>query len=52
VLRELKSSGSIAKLDPMMAAWDERHDLLGMHEIQALEQRYGVAENARVGLKS
>ncbi len=52
VLRELKSTGSIAKLDPMMAAWEERHDLLGMHEIQELEQRYGVAEHARVGLKS
>jgi 2-methylisocitrate lyase-like PEP mutase family enzyme len=52
VLRELKSSGSIAKLEPLMAAWEERHDLLGMSEIQTLEQRYGVAGKARVGLKS
>jgi len=52
VLRELKSSGSIANLEPLMAGWEERHDLLGMREIQEMEQRYGVAEKARVGLKS
>ena len=52
VLRELKSSGSIANLEPHMAAWEERHDLLGMPEIQELERRYGVADNARAGLKS
>jgi 2-methylisocitrate lyase-like PEP mutase family enzyme len=52
VLRELKSAGSIASLEPLMAAWEERHDLLGMPEIQELEQRYGVAAEARTGLKS
>jgi 2-methylisocitrate lyase-like PEP mutase family enzyme len=52
VLRELKSSGSIANLEPIMAGWEERHDLLGMREIQEMEQRYSVAEKARVGLKS
>ena len=51
VLRELKTSGSIEKLEPHMAPWEERHDLLDMPGIQALEQRYGVAEKARVGLK-
>ena len=51
VLRELKTSGSIEKLEPLMAAWEERHDLLDMPGVQALEQRYGVAEEARVGLK-
>jgi 2-methylisocitrate lyase-like PEP mutase family enzyme len=51
VLRELKTSGSIEKLEPLMAPWEERHDLLDMPGVQALEQRYGVAEEARVGLK-
>ncbi len=51
VLRELKTSGSIEKLEPHMAPWEERHDLLDMPAIQALEQRYGVAEQARAGLK-
>ena len=50
VLRELKSSGSVQALEPHMASWEERHDLLEMSEIQALEQRYGVAEKTRVGL--
>ena len=52
VLRELKSAGSIKSLEPLMAAWEERHDLLGMPEIQELEQRYGVKADARAGLKS
>ena len=52
VLRELKTSGSIDKLEAYMAPWEERHDLLNMPEVQALEQKYGVAEKARAGLKS
>ena len=52
VLRELKATGSVANLSSHLTAWNERHDILGMSQIQELEKRYGVAEKARVGTKS
>lgn len=52
VLQELKGGGDLTKLTEHMVPWEERHELLRMPLIQELEKRYGVAEEARVGLKS
>ena len=49
VLEEIKSSGSIAGLMNEIASFTEFFDLLGMGEVQRLEERYGVAEEARAG---
>ena len=46
-LRELKSSGSIAGLMNEIASFTEFFDLVGMEEVQRLEERYGVPEDAR-----
>lgn len=48
VLRELKKTGSIAGLANKITTFTELFDLVGMQEVQELEQRYGVADNARV----
>ena len=48
VLRELKKTGSIAGLANKITTFTELFDLVGMREVQELEQRYGVADNARV----
>ena len=48
-LRELKSSGSIAGLMNEIASFTEFFDLVGMEEVQRLEERYGVPEDARAG---
>ena len=47
VLRELKKSGSIVGLVNRIATFTELFDLVGMREVQELEERYGVADNAR-----
>lgn len=47
VLRELKKTGSIAGLANKITTFTELFDLVGMREVQELEQRYGVADNAR-----
>ncbi|MFQ5545994.1 MAG: oxaloacetate decarboxylase [Acidiferrobacterales bacterium] len=47
VLRELKKSGSIAGLVNRITTFTELFDLVGMREVQELEERYGVADNAR-----
>ena len=46
-LRELKSSGSVAGLMNEIASFTEFFDLVGMEEVQRLEERYGVPEDAR-----
>ncbi len=47
VLRELKKTGSIAGLANKITTFTELFDLVGMREVQELEQRYGVADNTR-----
>jgi 2,3-dimethylmalate lyase len=47
VLETLKREGSIASLAPLVPSFKEFFDLVGMDEVQALEARYGVEENAR-----
>ena len=52
VLRTLKTSGDLSGVFDKMSGWEERHELLRLSEVRELEQRYGVDENARVGLES
>ena len=47
-LRELKETGSIAGLVSRITSFTELFDLVGLREVQELEQRYEVADNARV----
>lgn len=47
VLATLKETGSIASLANDVATFREFFDLIGMPQVQALEARYGVAEEAR-----
>jgi 2-methylisocitrate lyase-like PEP mutase family enzyme len=49
MLAELKSTGSVKGILNEVASFTEMVDLVGMREIQELESRYEVAENARVG---
>ena len=48
-LAELKSTGSVKGLLNEVASFTEMVDLVGMREIQELESRYEVADDARVG---
>jgi len=52
VLRELKSTGSLEGIFKRLSGWEERHELLRMSEIQALEKKYGISEKSRTGLES
>jgi len=47
VLKTLKDTGSIASLTNDLPNFREFFDLMGMPEVQALEARYGIAEDAR-----
>ena len=47
VLRELKRTGSIADVAKRVISFTELFDLVGMREVQELEERYGVADDAR-----
>jgi 2-methylisocitrate lyase-like PEP mutase family enzyme len=47
VLRHLRHTGSVAGLVSEVASFTEFFDLLGMPEVQRLEERYGVPEEAR-----
>src|SRR5262249_43254528 len=49
VLKTLKETGTIASLSNDVASFREFFDLMGMAEVQALEARYGVSEDARAG---
>jgi 2-methylisocitrate lyase-like PEP mutase family enzyme len=49
LLKELKEKGTPAALLDEMAGFTELFDIVGMADIQELEGRYGVAEDARVG---
>ena len=48
VLATLKETGTIAGVAKEVPTFQEFFDLLGMPEVQALEARYGVSEDARV----
>ena len=48
VLATLKETGTIASLAKDLPSFKEFFDLLGMPEVQELEARYGIDENARV----
>jgi hypothetical protein len=47
-LATLKQTGTIAGLAKEVPSFREFFDLLGMPEVQEMEARYGVAEEARV----
>jgi len=47
VLETLKATGSIASLTNEVASFREFFDLMGMPQVQALEAKYGVSEEAR-----
>jgi 2-methylisocitrate lyase-like PEP mutase family enzyme len=47
VLKTLKETGSIASLTNEVATFREFFDLMGMPEVQALEAKYGIAEEGR-----
>ena len=48
VLKELKETGTVAGLAKEVATFSEFFDLVGMQEVRALEERYGVADDARL----
>jgi 2-methylisocitrate lyase-like PEP mutase family enzyme len=50
LLAELKSTGSVAEARTALPSFAEYHEILGLGEIQELEARYTVADDARVGV--
>jgi 2-methylisocitrate lyase-like PEP mutase family enzyme len=50
MLRELKAKGSIADIRGRAATFREFTEIAGLPEIQKLEERYGVPEDARASL--
>jgi 2-methylisocitrate lyase-like PEP mutase family enzyme len=50
MLRELKAKGSIADLRDKAATFREFTEIAGLPDIQKLEERYGVPEDARASL--
>jgi 2-methylisocitrate lyase-like PEP mutase family enzyme len=50
MLRDLKAKGSIADIRASAATFREFTEIAGLPEIQKLEERYGVPENARASL--
>jgi 2-methylisocitrate lyase-like PEP mutase family enzyme len=49
MLAELKETGSVTGIIKRVATFREFFDLLGMEEIQEMEERYAVSDNAKVG---
>ena len=49
VLQTLKREETIANLASQVPSFQEFFDLVGMQEVQALEQRYGVPDEGRAG---
>ena len=49
MLAELKETGSVTGIIKRVATFREFFDLLGMEEIQEMEERYAVSEDAKVG---
>lgn len=47
VLETLKREETIASLAPSLPSFQDFFDLVGMQEVRALEERYGVPDNAR-----
>jgi len=50
MLRELKTSGSVAALRNKAATFREFTEIAGLPEVRQLEARYGIAEDQRAGL--
>jgi hypothetical protein len=50
MLRELKAKGSIADIRGRAATFREFTEIAGLPDIQKLEERYGVPEDARASL--
>lgn len=46
-LRELRASGTVAEIAKQVTTFTEFFDLLGMKDVQAMEERYGVPEAGR-----
>jgi 2-methylisocitrate lyase-like PEP mutase family enzyme len=49
VLETLKREETIATLAPSLPSFQEFFDLVGMQDVRALEERYGVPEESRAG---
>jgi 2-methylisocitrate lyase-like PEP mutase family enzyme len=49
VLETLKREESIAGIAPQLPDFRQFFDLVGMQDIRALEERYGVPEDSRLG---
>jgi 2-methylisocitrate lyase-like PEP mutase family enzyme len=49
MLAELKETGSVTDIIKRVATFREFFDLLGMEEIQEMEERYAVSDDAKVG---
>jgi len=49
VLERLKADETIAAIAPEVPSFQQFFDLLGMPEVRALEERYGVPEESRTG---
>ena len=49
MLAELKETGEVTGILDRVATFRQFFDLLGMEEIQELEERYAVSEDAKVG---
>lgn len=49
LLKHLKDTGDVRAVMNDIATFKEFFDLMGMEEVQAMEARYAVDENARVG---
>ena len=49
VLERLKADETIAGIAPEVPSFQQFFDLLGMAEVRALEERYGVPEESRTG---
>jgi len=47
VLQTLKAEGTIASIAPEVPSFQQFFDLVGMQDVRALEERYGVPEEAR-----
>jgi 2-methylisocitrate lyase-like PEP mutase family enzyme len=50
MLRELKTTGSVAAIRKEVATFKDFTDIAGLPEVQALEDRYGLPEDQRAGL--
>jgi hypothetical protein len=50
LLRELKAKGGIGDVRAKVTTFKELTEIAGLPEVQQLEERYGVPEDARASL--